>query len=113
MTISNPDIKVPNREAWKTDDKVWVKQRREQWKHIKDSLSQIIQLEKRNIKYLKLYYMTGKEDDRFPMTSYEFMEGLLYELWFHPDHSIENWKQLRERHRDWAAYEKKKNFIPI
>ena len=112
MTISNPDIKVPNREAWKTEDKVWTKQRREHWKHVKDSLYQITQLEKRNIKYLKQYFMSGQEDDCFPLICWEFKEGLLYELWFHPDQSIENWEQLRERHRNWIRAEKGKRYHP-
>lgn len=110
MTISNPDIKVPNREAWKTDDKVWTKQRREQWKNIKISLNRIAGLKAHNIKYLKQYYLTGLEADFFPLISWEFKEGLLYELWFHPDQSVKNWELLRERQRDWVRFEKEKRY---
>ena len=49
-----------NSSAWRTDDKLWMKQRRADWKKTKEKLLKLYFLKKTDInKHLKNFYLTG------------------------------------------------------
>ncbi|WP_299871371.1 hypothetical protein [uncultured Cocleimonas sp.] len=102
-------------QAWKVDDKEWVKARRKQWLEIKNSLDQIAAFDgilKKDYKALKQYFLTGYSE---PITQDEMAEWEynmqpccleqshnrniwgegLYTFWLSPDHSPENWERIK------------------
>lgn len=101
--------------AWKTDDKDWMKQRRIGWKVIQIQLdrmrdaefgSMFRHLPKKNYKYLKSYYLTGRDKPETRkreelvhcLAGYDSqLEGdVLLQFWLSADHSKEYLSFLKE-----------------
>ncbi len=85
--------------AWNTNDKDWMKQRREKWKNIQPRIKLLLSIEKEEKKVLKKYFLTGEEDEQYPIT--KMACGPLLEMWLHPDQSEEHWRQMKEENRYW------------
>jgi hypothetical protein len=77
---------------WKTDDKKWLKARKEVWRPIKKSLREIDELDRDYLKRLQEYFLTGKEPKiRHRHKPYILM---IFRLWFHVDQSEGNWSDI-------------------
>jgi len=94
--------------AWKTEDKEWMNERRKCWKNIQIQLDRMKEadgnmfgrLPKKNYKYLKNYYLTGRDKPEKNkkvelvtclMMSYDpaFEADVLLQFWLSADHSEE------------------------
>ncbi len=84
--------KAINYQAWKLDDKVWVRQRKKDWEPIKKRLEHI-ELPKNKIKTYEKYFLTGKVP-RFNVQTLVSV-CLLYMCWWHPDQSEKNWQLIK------------------
>lgn len=81
-----------DKSLWKTDDKAWMRQRKEEWKKVKYSLDEQGYIKKKNYKYHKELFLYGETDYR-PLNkdgyTYDlpFSPGgvILYLLWYYPD----------------------------
>ena len=97
--------------AWKTDDKEWMKARKKEWLKIKSKFNQFIHFEKKNLKFVRNYFLTGLTGDTWlteegtqslktfnqpqSIDSYFNNIGLLVAFWLSPDHSKENWERIK------------------
>ncbi len=99
--------------GWKTDDKAWMKQRRAQWKQVKECLNKLDLSEKGFLKPLKSYYLTGEypDDKEYPMSRLEYAP--LIEIWFDPEQTEENWQQIKSKYADWKWSDAKRRFKEI
>lgn len=111
--------------AWETDDKEWMKARRAGWKETLRGLNQLCGtvvsgVKKKDFKYLKNYYLTGKDipdrknEDQWGSLYHldrDYSVGLLLHYWLSADHSQETFDYLNERrHRNKSADDKYENF---
>ena len=86
---------------WKTDDKQWMKARKESWKPIKKVLLKTDALTRDRIKPLQAYYLNGQEPDIIPAPLDDEYFFAIFRLWLHADQSEENWiRILRETKED-------------
>lgn len=99
------DLGYDHLASWKLDDKNWMKQRRLSWKNIQIQLDRMRtadsnmfgHLPKKNYKYLKNYYLTGRdkletkkwEDLVNCLTGYDsqYEADVLLQFWLSADHS--------------------------
>ena len=112
-------------QAWKTDDKEWVKERQLKWK---DTFSRLERLKadpggilrrvkKSDFKFYKNYFLTGRDAPRTPvnklnrcLSAYNTYGGnanLLMQFWLSADHSHENFLAIKESYKilDEREYE--------
>ncbi len=82
--------------TWQTDDKAWMKQRRAKWKGIQIRVNALQHINAKDRRAVKKYFLTGEEDPEQPIEMTEL--GALYEMWLHPDHSLERWAEVRDRY---------------
>lgn len=91
---------------WKTDDKAWMNNRKEEWKNVKRSLDAQNAIKKKHYKYHKQLFFFG---DLVPhvlnedMTYFQpFHPGtpLLYMLWYYPVADLTTFRNLIEAHKD-------------
>jgi hypothetical protein len=112
--MSNKEI-ITDRSAWKTDDPEWVKTRKRQWRDIRRSLEYnapipfgepFYYVKKKQHKRLKEFFLTGTITTNYPKVHLDPKPNhplrgieavLLFYIWLHPDSSVENWVQLREK----------------
>ncbi len=80
--------------AWKTNDKQWVKARKESWKAIKRVLLKTQALTRDRIKPLQDYYLTGKEPEIIPPPWDDEYFFMIFKLWLHADQSEDNWLKI-------------------
>lgn len=82
---------MKRKNAWKTDDKQWMKARKASWKPIKKELVRVDEMKREDVKMLQDYYLFGKMPDIPPEHYYFENFNMIFRLWFHPDQSEENW----------------------
>ena len=82
--------------TWQTDDKEWMKQRRAKWKEIQIRVNQLEHRNAKDKQVAKKFFLTGESDPAQPIEMTEV--GALYEMWLHPDHSLERWEEVRDRY---------------
>ena len=98
-------------QAWKTDDPEWMKARKKEWLKIKNKFNQFIHFEKKNLKFIRSYFLTGLTGDTWltdkatqalktfnqprSVSPYFSNVGLLVAFWMSPDHSQENWNRIK------------------
>lgn len=76
---------------WRTDDKAWLKQRKEGWGKIKYSLDEQGYIKKKHYKYHKELFLYGETDysllNKNGFSELPFSPGgvLLYLLWYYPE----------------------------
>jgi len=105
-----------NINAWKTDDKAWLKARRAGWKEVKTTLDRLTGVRGQDKKFLKQFYMSG-EIDIDEMTNafgrrvvdperplYPMEASTLLECWLTADQSDENWQQIKEKYGERKLY---------
>lgn len=80
--------------AWKTDNKQWMKERKEAWKVVKKKIDKMNTPTKDEKKTLKNYFILGEESEEFPINKMEAAPLIL--MWLHPDHSDEHWQQIKD-----------------
>jgi hypothetical protein len=83
------DAKI-DKTAWKTDDKIWAKQRLQQWKNLSSALRKEGALLPKDVKYYKHYFLTGhiiKDGIEFDFAP--TLNAVIF-MMFHPDQSAEN-----------------------
>jgi len=97
-----------DKSLWKTDDKEWMAQRKEEWKHVLKSLNVIrdednSEIKKKLFKYHKELFFTGeynisKEDE----LNFErpFPSELLFLLWYYPDKSLDKYISIIDSYMD-------------
>lgn len=112
------------RAAWHLDDPEWVKQRKQNWKRMKNSpaVESLFMPNKDELKKIKNFYLTGSAFDPEPAekdwrwNNYHpdtrpvpISKAMLLELWLTADDSEENWQHIYDKytnshHRDarWA-----------
>jgi len=84
--------------GWKVDDKAWMKQRREEWKQVKKCVDQLTFFKACYKKAMKKFFLTGDgSDPQYPLKEVE--AAPLFEIWFDPDKTEENWNRIREKYR--------------
>ncbi|MBU2115208.1 MAG: hypothetical protein KKE94_15695 [Gammaproteobacteria bacterium] len=89
-----------DKSAWKLDDKAWVKARKAQWAELSKKLkardkTTLPLLESRTTNYWKSYFLSGELASTEHMVSLIGLEiSPFYILWFHPDQSEANLRQL-------------------
>lgn len=88
---------------WNTDDPQWKEARDRKWKQVEYALKQLVQLEKRDIKGLEVYFKTGIEDAKLPLLHYD--GSFLYDIWFQPCPSFERWDELKKRYDEFKIGE--------
>lgn len=102
--------------AWKVNDKAWMKQRRENWKHIKKKLDKLkrdstIDIRKDDLQFLKSFYLTGEidaeahsdlmweqYDPKRPLRYVFVSKAVLFECWLSADQSDENWQRIKHNY---------------
>tara|TARA_R110002167_G_scaffold197534_1_gene400532 strand:+ start:244 stop:1101 length:858 start_codon:yes stop_codon:yes gene_type:complete len=83
------DAKI-DKTAWQTDDKIWAKQRLQQWKKLSSALRKEGALLPKDVKYYKHYFLTGhiiKDGIEFDFAP--TLNAVIF-MMFHPDQSAEN-----------------------
>lgn len=115
-------------QAWKTDDPEWMKARKKEWLIIKSKINQFTHFQKKNLKFVRSYYLTGITGDAWltdeatqslktfnqpeSISLYFNNVGLLAAFWLSPDHSQENWERIKCVYC-YNLLEKKGNEAPI
>lgn len=84
---------------WHPENKEWLKARKEQWKPIKKNLQKWDLVRRDDIKLCENYFLTGERVD----VAYGVVPEIC-QLWFHPDHSEENWLRILENKRGWKDF---------
>lgn len=86
------------KEAWKPDDKEWLKARKAEWPLIVKSLDMMNVTKKRWYKYHKQLFFTGEfsitEEDRMQFAEPFDVYKLLFDLWYYPDVNVEAYQQI-------------------
>jgi len=89
---------VINKEAWKLDDKEWVKARRAEWKEYEYNLRKILILEKEDFPYYKDYFLTGSEAGLAGFAPYEVALNSVIEMWLHAENNIETFSNILDKY---------------
>ena len=103
-------------QLWKVDDKEWVKQRREGWKNIKQSLdlikeTRVSDIKKKDYKYFKNYYLTGRDDPKTKLVGLsnclrKYSANMLVQFWLTADHSEKTLSFMKEV-EEYQEYDKR------
>ncbi len=105
------EIEIPEwRQAWKVDDKQWMKERKAKWKDIKKRLPLVTWfLRKEDLEQLKNYFLYGHgEHPAPPREKWELYRynpdcpltveaPVIFECWLSADQSDEYFKRVLER----------------
>jgi hypothetical protein len=120
---SKPDFPIPEwRKAWKLDDPEWVKARRQAWRRIKQS-PLFEMFEKRELKRIKNFFMTGSAFDPEPPEEewrwYRYhpdkrpvpvSNSVLIECWLGADQSETHWQEIKTKYSE-GKYESSRRFF--
>lgn len=95
-----------DKSLWKTDDKTWMKSRREEWKKVQKSLDNQNAIKKKFYKYHKQLFLYGeliphvRNEDM--TSSLPFLPGtpILYLLWYYPVADLTTFRDLIVAHKD-------------
>ena len=94
---------VINKEAWKLDDKEWVKARRAEWKEYEYNLKKIITLEKDDFPHFKSYFLTGNEDGLNGFLHSWAESRMVIEMWLHGSNDITIFKKIANKYTEIKA----------
>jgi hypothetical protein len=83
------DSKI-DKTAWKTDDKIWAKQRLQKWKKLSSALRKEGALLPKDVKYYKHYFLTGHIIKEGVEYNFAPTVNAVIFMMFHPDQSAEN-----------------------
>jgi len=96
---------------WKTDNKEWMNNRKKSWKYIQIQLDRLRngyllnRIKKKDYKYFKNYYLTGKDTIKTPtniayrclgLHGLDHNNELFIQFWLSADHSIECLEYLKK-----------------
>ena len=123
-----------DKNVWKTDDKVWMKERRAGWSSVRRSLDHMfthnrhIFRDKKPYKYIKQFYLTGSIDFPEEIGGISYINAILdmnspldmwyaggdigglLECWLTPEPSKEKWEQVFERYEQvWIKRKEPEN----
>lgn len=91
-------------DLWHPEDKDWMTQRKQEWRHVQKSLGIIgAHVRKKHYKYHKELFFFGKIESDDPDLRYDgggppFANGqCFFELWYHPVVSLEAYQKIFDR----------------
>jgi hypothetical protein len=86
-TVENNQVIIIDTSYWKTDDKQWVKDRKNSWKDIKVMFDESIDIPRKEVVAIKRYYLSGVLPDFEALSNeYEYHTApcLFCAIWLHP-----------------------------
>lgn len=116
----------PENSVWRLDDPAWVKERKSEWRRVKQRLDQMPFIRKKEITFLKGFFLTGTvnmealqeycwghANPKRPLQAIE--AAVLLECWLSPDHSEANWQHIKKKYddREGSWSDAKRRFMEI